>query len=341
MFVRIAQYGVKHGHAAGKAQALRRSQEVDFVGVYEPDRTLWPRLHAAQSYAGIPLLRSPEELLGDPSIVAIAVEGSNAESLTMAEEAIAAGKHLWYDKPAGDDWPRFARLIARASAAGRNVQMGYMFRYHEGFSQVASWTLSGLLGAVFSVRAHMSTWLPVRHDGWTTTARADIAPHQGGIFYDLGGHMLDQLVWLLGRPQRVTPFFRNDATPALPGMADNALVVLQYAAALATVDLSALECQPAARRFEVYGSGGSAIMESFEPDPQLRLCLKAPAEGYAAGLQTVPLPPQARQALYERELAAFLATLRGDRPPDRSLAHELLVQETLLRATAGGDTSAV
>jgi predicted dehydrogenase len=334
--IRIAQYGVKHGHAAGKAQALRGSPDVEFVGVYEPDRALWPRLSAARAFADVPLLRSPEELLGDPSIAALAIEGSNAESLAMAEEAIAAGKHLWYDKSAGDDLPRFERLIARARAARLQVQMGYMFRYHQGFSQIASWTRSGFLGEVFGVRAHMSTWLPVQHDGWTATARTDIMSHRGGIFYDLGGHMLDQLTWLLGRPQRLTAFLRNDATPALPRFADNTLVVAEYARALATIDLTALECRPAARRFEVYGSRGSATMEPFETDPQLRLCLEAPAGDYSAGLQTVPLPPQHRQALYERELLAFVATLRDDIPPDRSLDHELLVQETLLRAVAAG-----
>ena len=337
MPIRIAQYGVKHGHAAGKVQALRDNPDVDLIGVYEPDRALWPRLRAAYASAGISLLRSPEELLGDPSIVAVAIEGSNTESLAMAEAAIAAGKHLWYDKPAGDDWPRFARLIARARDTGLQIQMGYMFRYHQGFRQVATWTHDGLLGNVFAVRAHMSTLLPLRHDGWTTTSRADIAQHGGGVFYDLAGHMLDQLVWLLGRPQRVTRFLRNDATPELPDFVDNTLVVFEYARALATVDLTALECRPAARRFEVYGSCGSAIMEPFEPDPQLRLCLESPAEGYAAGMQFVPVPAQHRDALYERELAAFVATLRGSQPPDRSLDHELLVQETLLRATGGAD----
>jgi len=43
---------------------------------------------------------------------------------------------------------------------------------------------------------------------------------------------------------------------------------------------------------------------------------------------------QSRQELYELELRAFVATLRGQQPPDRSLDHELLVQETLLRALA-------
>ena len=47
----------------------------------------------------------------------------------------------------------------------------------------------------------------------------------------------------------------------------------------------------------------------------------------------MPVPVQSRQTLYELELAAFVAAVRGTRPPDRVLAHELLVQETLLRAT--------
>lgn len=331
--IRIGQYGVKHGHAAGKALALQRNPEVAFAGIYEPDQALWPRLRVDRRYTDLPLLRSPEALLGDPAISAVAIEGSNAESLAMAEAAIAAGKHLWYDKPAGQDWPRFARLIEQARVAHRQVQLGYMFRYHQGFTQIAAWARGGLLGELFAVRAHMSTWLPLRPAGWEATARLDIAPHRGGIFFDLGGHMLDQLVWLLGRPQRLTPFFRNDATPEAPAFADNTLVVFEYARALASVDIAAVACRPTARRFEVYGSRGSAVMEPFEPEPHLRLWLEAPAEGYAAGMQSVALPEQPRQALYDRELAAFVATLRGAQPPDRPLDHELLVQETLLRAT--------
>ena len=34
---RIAQYGTKHGHAAGKLLALRRNPRVELAGVFEPD----------------------------------------------------------------------------------------------------------------------------------------------------------------------------------------------------------------------------------------------------------------------------------------------------------------
>ena len=74
-------------------------------------------------------------------------------------------------------------------------------------------------------------------------------------------------------------------------------------------------------------------MEPMAPAGPLRLCLAEAREGYVAGEQHIPVPPQSRQALYELELAAFVATILGEQPPDRPLAHELLVQETLLRAT--------
>ena len=56
---------------------------------------------------------------------------------------------------------------------------------------------------------------------------------------------------------------------------------------------------------------------------------------FAPGLQEVPLADQPRQVTYERELQSFVAVLRGEQAPDRSLDHEILVQETLLRTTRG------
>jgi predicted dehydrogenase len=144
--------------------------------------------------------------------------------------------------------------------------------------------------------------------------------------------MLDQIVWLLGRPERVTAFLRDDSR-AVAGFADNTLAVLEYERALALVDIAAIEVPPAARRFEVYGDLGSAIMEPFEPVPRLRLCLRQPGDGYVAGEQQVELPQQSRQELYERELDAFVGVLLGEREPDRRAHHDLVVQETLLRAT--------
>ena len=322
----MAQFGTRHGHAEGKLAALRRCKDVEFVGVLEPDAARRAALdRPGSAFHGVRWLLDAKEILDDPTIVAVASEGRNDESLEQTASIVRAGKHVWYDKPAGDDWTGWQEVVAEARNRDLLIQVGYMFRYHEGFSQIAKWVRSDVLGEVFAIRAHMSTSIPLE-------ARRVIAGHSGGIFYDLAGHMLDQIVWMLGRPTQVTAFFRQDGAE-VPGFADNTLGVLAYERALAFVDIAAMEPPPTARRIEVYGSRGSAILEPFEPAGQIRLCLTEGAGGWPAGVRTIPVRPQSRQELYELELHAFVATLRGQKPADRSLDHELLVQETLLRAT--------
>ena len=323
MPIRIAQYGTKHGHAAGKLAALRTNPRVELAGVFEPDRERRAELqHAGWPFDTVRWYTSAQELLGDHSIVAVAAEGRNDESLRQAAACAEAGKHLWYDKPAGEDFELWARVLREAEQRRLVIQMGYMFRYHTGFQRMAEWVRSGLLGQVYKVRANMSTWIGLE-------ARQVIARHHGGILYDLGGHMLDQIVWLLGRPEAVTTFLRSD--DGLPGFADNTLAVLSYPGALVMLDIAAIEPPPMARRFEVYGKAGSAIMEPFEPAGPLRLCLRDGHGEFLAGEQIVVLEQQSRQQLYELELEHFLDAIEGIRPPARSYDHDLLVQETLLR----------
>lgn len=324
--IRMAQYGTKHGHAAGKLAAMRDNRQVELIGIFEPDVERRAELTTEGGpYQGVHWFDDAREILHDPTIMAIAAEGRNDESLDQVEEMVRAGKHIWYDKPAGEDWEQWQRVVAMTEQQNLVIQMGYMFRYHAGFQRIAQWVRSGLLGDVYSIRAHFSTGIP-------EAARQVISRHAGGIFYDLAGHMLDQIVWLLGRPLEVTAFLRNHSG-LVPGFQDNTLAVLVYPHAIVSVDIAAMETIPAARRFEVYGNRGSAIMEPFEPVSMIRLCLDQARSGYRQGEQHVPVQDWPRQTLYEMELAAFLPVVLGEKPPERSREHDLLVQETLLRAT--------
>ena len=321
----MAVYGTKHGHSTGVLRVMLADDEVEVTGIFEPDIDRRRELESAaeEPWSWVHWYDEDSEFLTDPTITAVASEGRNSESLDHTEAIVGAGKHVFYDKPAGDDYPRFERVIASAKERGLLVQMGYMFRYHDGFARIAAWMESGLLGDVFSIRAHMSTSI-------SGGARSALAGHRGGIFYDLAGHMIDQIVFHLGRPERVTSYLQQvlEADFECP---DNTLSVLEYDRAIACVDIAAMEAHPMARRFEVYGTNGSAIMEPFEPAETVRLCLTRPGEGYPAGVSIINLDARPR---YVASLEAFVRDLRGEKKPDRSLEHELLVQETLLRATA-------
>ncbi len=327
--LKVAQIGTKHGHANGVYRVMAANPDVEVMGCFEPDADRRRWCQDSEAWEDAIWLDSIVDVLANDEIVAVASEGSNRESLAHTEAIVRSGKHCFYDKPAGDDYHRFLRVIEDARAQGLEVTLGYMFRKHDGFERIADWVHTGFLGKIFQIRAHMSTWLPERSPDGQYTDRYGLSYHRGGVFYDLGGHMLDQIVWLMGRPQRVSSFLQNASSNPRSFM-DNTLAVLEYRHALVTLDIAAMEPRPMARRFEVYGTEGSAIMEPFEPADKLRLCITTSKRGYTEGVTMVDLEDRSR---YVDTFAAFVATIRGDAPPLRTLDHELLVQETLMRCT--------
>ena len=322
--VLMAMYGTKHGHAQGVFSVMLANPDVEVVGVYEPDRSRRDELEASEDgpWSMVRWLDDPADILEDPSIVAVASEGDNAESLAHTEAIVEAGKHAFYDKPAGEDLPRFERVLASAREQSLLVQMGYMFRYNDGFARIAEWARSGFFGNVYSIRSHMSTNVGADSHG-------RLAQHKGAIFYDLAGHTLDQIVWILGRPHKITSFLRTELAET-PGFVDNSVAVFEFDSATAIIEIAAMEPKPPARRFEVYGDAGSAILDPMEPATTLRLCLTEAKGGFPKGVSTVELEARPR---YIASLAAFVEDVRGNKTADRTLDHEFLVQETLLRAT--------
>ena len=323
--VRMAQYGTKHPHASGKLKAMLQDLSIELVGVYEEDPQQLAKVKDEEAYQGLHWYEDLSDMLSDSSIVAVAAEGANHENLGYTEACIEAGKHVWCDKPAGEDQIRWQRVVKRAEEADLHIQLGYMYRYHYGFQQIAGWAKAGVLGELVEVRARIGTNTPAQH-------RRELSRYRGGIFFELAGHAVDQVVWLLGRPQKITTFLRNDS-PDVPGFVDNTLAVYEYERAFGMIDMSALEPSPPARRFEVYGTRGSAIMQPFDNAKDIRLCLTEAQAGFVKGEQIVPIEPQTRQELYNRALGAFTGTILGQQESDRSFDHELIAQETLLRTT--------
>ena len=325
MKLRFAQYGISHGHATGKAIAMKSNDDVDFAGVYEPSAEVRATLGTHEAYEGVHWFSSADEMLEDETIVGVAAQGRVSQNLDFARAALECGKHVWLDKPAGDDLEAFRAVLDIAREKGLCVQLGYMFRYNAGFQFVLDWANSGKLGEIFSVRGRISTRRS-EEDVWKL--RDSRGEREGGIMYILGCHLIDIIVALLGRPERVTSCSQN-LNHTFPWFRDNTAAVFEYPDAMATLESTASEVSHGeSRRLEVYGTRGSAILEPLEP-PALRLCLDEDRHGYAKGWQRVEVEKRPR---YVESLRALVADIRGEKSPDRSLDHEFTVQETVLRA---------
>jgi predicted dehydrogenase len=317
--IKIGQIGTGHAHAS-KLAVYRASPDYEVVGVVEADPALRQRAESQAVYQGLPWL-SQEELLNRPDVQAVLVETPVRGLLDAAEAAINAGKHVHLDKPAGESLPQYERILNLAAKQNLMVQMGYMFRYNPGVVLLREFLRQGWLGELFEVHAVMSKVVG-------PSDRVRLAEYPGGILFELGCHVLDLVVGVLGAPDRVTGISRH-SSPADDRLLDNMLAVLEYPRAIATVKSSAQEVDGGVRRqLVVCGTEGTLQIEPLD-DPKIRLSLSRPRGMFQAGTQTVTLPKYTR---YVDDAADMARVIRGEKPSDFSYAHDLLVQRTLLTA---------
>ena len=160
--------------------------------------------------------------------------------------------------------------------------------------------------------------------------RAVEARYRGGGMFELGGHVIDRVVELLGRPQKVQSWLRHDTSVA-DKLADNNLAVLEFDKALAVIAQSAKMAGAGDHRsFEVIGTDGTIMVWPESAPPRMRVYMRKPHGSYAAGWQDINLPPQPRFVGDFKELARAITS---GQPLKLSYDHELLLQETLLRVS--------
>jgi len=320
--IRTGILGTQHSHLRGKLQAMKNSSDYEVVSACEPDAAIRSKNEKDPLFGGLRWV-SEEELLGDRSLHLIVVECSVWEALPWGKKVIAAGKHLHLEKPPGNEWAPFKELVEEARRKKLLLQTGYMWRWHEGINAALEAARKGWLGEIFMVRGTINSDRDARQ-------RAVEAKYRGGSLFELGGHLVDRTVELLGRPKTVKGWLRHD-TSIPDQLADNCLAVLEYDKALATLSSSARMFGSGDHRsFEVLGTDGSVIVHTESTPPKMRVGMRKAQGSYKQGWQQIELPSQPRFIGDFKELAR---ALKNGEPLKLSYDHELLVQETLLRAT--------
>jgi predicted dehydrogenase len=151
------------------------------------------------------------------------------------------------------------------------------------------------------------------------------------MMFELGCHQIDRVVALFGRPRNVKSWLKKTPDGAKDGLADNTLAVLDYDSALAVITTSArMPGHTQHRSLEVIGTEGAFVLQPVEPGTKMRVSMRTARGPYRAGWQDVELPAQAR---YAGDFADLARAIRTHTPLEYSYDFELLVQETILRAS--------
>lgn len=299
-----------------------------------------------------------EGLMEDDALDVIAVCTPNHLHLEPVVAALAAGKAVYCDKPLADNLEAAEEIasVASENKAANRLGMVFQNRFFPATMEAKRLIVSGAVGRLLAFRGsylHSGNASPEAPMKWKLDAS-----YGGGVIADLGSHLIDLLIWLIG-PVR-TVYNRNQiAYPERPALEDRSkrVTVTGEDAFYSLATLSGakgeevegtIEASKVATgtedelRFEIHGSEGAVRFNSMQPN-FLEVYGKLPGADtggwsrldtvarYGAPASGFPGPKNATGWLraHAANFAEFLAAIDEKRPPEPGLPAALAVQQVM------------
>jgi predicted dehydrogenase len=332
MKLKFAFLGSWHSHATMHVrEAANRPDEVELLGMYDPDPAVIAscRERFAREGVVVPVIESEEAVL-ESDADAVIVEGHVYQNLDYAERALEAGKHVLLEKPAGVNLEQFQRIQRLANDKGLVLNLAYMWRYNPAIAETIRLAQSGALGQIYSYRGH----IPKPKD-WHPELDVEFKVYHGGAYFEMAGHLVDNMVALMGVPKSIHPYLR--AHYGNRQVVDNAAVIHEYDDGLAIIDMGSMAIG-SARRIEVHGTGGTAIHAPIG-SVNLSLAVERNVDEYrAGGWQDIEMGETGSEWSLLREMRACI---ERSKEPDYSPEHDLAVQKILFEGCGVTDGNAL
>ncbi|MBA3263858.1 MAG: Gfo/Idh/MocA family oxidoreductase [Thermoleophilaceae bacterium] len=276
----------------------RLVDEVDVVAVASRDLS-----RASEQAAALGVERalgSYEELLEDPDVDAVYISLPNSMHVEWSIRALEAGKHVLCEKPLARSVEPVERAFDAASAAGRVLAEGFMWRHHPQADRLVE--LLPRVGELRVVRAQFSFALDADTLGAAGNIRLS-GELEGGALMDVGCYCVSAARLVAGDPVAVTGQqvtggagvdVRFTGTLSFPGD-----VLGHFDCGVDTADRSELE---------VVGSEGALLLSDpfHAAEPVIDVW---PADGSPERVEVE------RDNPYACELRDFAAAVAGERTP--------------------------
>ena len=282
-----------------------------------------PQVAAAMSAQHGAPVRTLDEVLADPAIAGIAFATPAETHAGLAARALAAGKHVYVEKPMALTAAECRAMIADAARAGRVLMVGHLLQYHPVFAALRDLVASDGIGGLrylYSNRLSLGKFRVEEDVLWS------FAPHD-----------ISMILALANRP--VAEVSAQGAAFVTPGVSDMATCQIGFEGGLRAHVFASWSHPFKEQRLVAVGETGMAVFEDSAPDWDRKLALyrhridssgpvpvptAAPAD-YVAVPKGEPLKEECRE---------FVAAIREGRAPRTDGAEGLAVIDVLERASA-------
>ena len=244
-------------------------------------------------------------LLADSEIEGVVICTSTDTHAQIIQEAAAAGKHVFCEKPIDFDLNRIDRTLAGVEKAGIKFQIGFNRRFDLNFRRVREMVAAGQVGTPHILRI--------------TSRDPELPPISyikvsGGIFLDMTIHDFDMARYLIG--SEVIEVYAAGGVMVDPhigdaGDLDTVLITLRFVnGVIGTIDNSRKAVYGYDQRVEVFGSEGMVAVGNQTPDSHIL----SDANGVHSSLPLYLFLERYKES-YIAELTAFVACVQKDTPP--------------------------
>ena len=200
-------------------------------------------------------------ILEAPDVEAVVICSSTDTHSQLIEEAAAAGKHIFCEKPIDFDLGRIDRALAAVEQAGVKLQIGFNRRFDPNFKRVRDLVAAGEIGQPHILRITSRDPAP---------PPIEYVKVSGGIFLDMTIHDFDMARYLIDSPVEevyVAGGVMVDPQIGQVGDIDTAVITLRFQnGVIGTIDNSRQAVYGYDQRVEVFGSGGCVTADNDYPN---------------------------------------------------------------------------
>jgi predicted dehydrogenase len=330
--LRLAIAGLAHGHVSGFLNnALRRTQEVELVGVFDPDPALGARYANRQpnGFSSSLLFTDLGKMLDTVKPEAVATFTDTYDHAMVVEACAQRHIPVMMEKPLATTVEQARAIQQAAKRGGIPVIVNYETTWYRSHAEI--WKIFMQQKSLGDIRRMVAM------DGHQGPKEINVQPeflswltdpvkNGAGALFDFGCYGANLMTWLMDnqRPLKVTALAQTEKPQIYGRVDDESTILLEYPKAQGVIQGS--WNWPYSRKdFEVYGERGYAIATGGN-QLRVKMASNQPEETHTS---LADLPEQARDSI-----SYLTSVVRGTIKPDglSGLENNVIVVEILSAA---------
>ena len=326
--LRLAIAGLAHGHVSGFLNNAGRRQDVQIVGVFDPDASLGASYTERYHLASGIFFTDLGKMLDTVKPEAVATFTNTFDHAMVVEACAQRRIPVMMEKPLAVDTKQAHAIQQAAARSGIPVMVNYETTWYRSHAEI--WKLmkeqqaGGEIRRMVAMDGHQGPKeINVQPEFFAWLS--DPAKNGAGALFDFGCYGANLMTWLMDnhRPIMVTAIAQNNKPRIYPRVDDDATVLLEYPKAQGVIEAS--WNWPFSRKdLEVYAEHGYAIATGGN-NLRVKLSERQPEETPTLA----ELPPDQRDSI-----SYLTAMARGKFKPSglNGLENNVIVTEILSAA---------